>query len=65
MDREHISEEMERFISSVETEQKIHRSEIAKNGVYFSHETSTHSSPTSSCASNEVILEIYCELLGF
>ena len=34
--------------------QGIPREEIAKHGVYFSHETSTHASPTSSCASNEV-----------
>ena len=56
MDRVHIAEEMERFIHSVESEQGISREEIAKHGVYFSHETSTHASPTSSCASNEVII---------
>ena len=47
-------EEMERFISSIERERGISRREIAKYGVYFSHETSTHASPTASCASNEV-----------
>lgn len=54
LDRAHIAAEMERFISSVEKEQGITRKEIAAHGVYFSHETSTHASPTSSCASNEI-----------
>lgn len=30
------------------------RKDIAQNGVYFSHETSTHASPTASCAFNEL-----------
>lgn len=54
MDRTHIASEMERFISSVEKEQGISRAEIARHGVYFSHETATHASPSSSCAANEV-----------
>ncbi len=54
MDRNHISQEMERFISGVEAEHNITRQDIAKYGVYFSHETSTHASPTSSCAANEI-----------
>jgi 3-oxoacyl-(acyl-carrier-protein) synthase len=54
MDRVHIAAEMERFISSIENELNIPRQEIARNGVYFSHETSTHASPTSSCAANEL-----------
>ena len=54
LDRAHIAAEMERFIASVEKEQGITRKDIACNGVYFSHETSTHASPTSSCASNEL-----------
>ena len=54
MDRNHIAAEMERFISSIEKELGIRRSEIAQQGVYFSHETGTHSSPSSSCAANEV-----------
>jgi 3-oxoacyl-(acyl-carrier-protein) synthase len=54
MDKEHIAKEMERFISSVEQEQGITREMIALNGVYFSHETSTYASSTSSCASNEL-----------
>jgi 3-oxoacyl-(acyl-carrier-protein) synthase len=54
MDRMHIASEMERFIASVEKEQGISRADIAKHGVYFSHETATHASPSSSCAANEV-----------
>ncbi len=54
MDRNHIAEEMERFVASIEKELGITRQEIARNGVYFSHETSTHASPASSCAANEV-----------
>lgn len=54
MDREHIAAEMERFISSIEEQCHITRAEIATHGVYFSHETSTHASATSSCASNEI-----------
>jgi 3-oxoacyl-(acyl-carrier-protein) synthase len=54
MDKVHIAAEMERFISAVEKEQGISRKEIAQHGVYFSHETGTHASPSSSCAANEV-----------
>jgi 3-oxoacyl-(acyl-carrier-protein) synthase len=54
MDREHIAAEMERFVSSIEQQYHISRADIAKHGVYFSHETSTHASPSSSCAANEV-----------
>lgn len=76
MDREHIAEEMERFIQSVEREQGISREEIAKSGVYFSHETSTHASPSSSCSANEVnelrfktnhtnIIQLHLSLLSY
>lgn len=54
LDREHIAQEMERFIASAEKEHSISRKIIAQQGVYFSHETSTNASPTASCASNEV-----------
>jgi hydroxymethylglutaryl-CoA synthase len=54
LDRQHIAHEFERFIASVEKEQGISRVDIARHGVYFSHETSTHASDVSSCASNEV-----------
>lgn len=32
----------------------ITREQIAREGVYFSHETCTHATPTASCAFNEV-----------
>jgi hypothetical protein len=54
MDREHIAQEMERFIAGVEAEHGVTRGEIARHGVYFSHETGTHASPSSACAANEV-----------
>ena len=41
-------------MSSMEKEQGITRAEIARHGVYFSHETATHSSPSASCAANEI-----------
>ena len=50
----HIAAELERFVASLEKEQGITRSEIARHGVYFSHETATHSSPSASCAANEI-----------
>lgn len=59
MDKVHIAEEMERFITSIEKERGITRQQIAREGVYFSHETSTHASPTSSCAANEVCFYYY------
>jgi 3-oxoacyl-(acyl-carrier-protein) synthase len=65
MDRQHIAAEMERFVKSIEDDHGISREEIAQHGVYFSHETSTHASPTSSCASNEVygLREVFGEHL--
>ena len=59
MDKDHIASEMERFVSSIEKENFIPRKELALHGVYFSHETSTHASATSSCAYNEVFLYLY------
>lgn len=67
MDRNHIAEEMERFVSSIEKELGISRKDIATQGVYFSHETMTHASASQSCAANEVsfINEslVYCILM--
>ena len=57
LDRMHIAEELERFISSVESERGILRKEIAAHGVYFSHETSTNAEASKSCASNEVCMK--------
>lgn len=54
MDREHIAAELERFVSSMEAQCGVSRGELAQQGVYFSHETGTHASPSSSCAANEV-----------
>jgi 3-oxoacyl-(acyl-carrier-protein) synthase len=54
MDRKHIASEFERFVRQVETERGISREELCREGVYFSHETCTNASPTSSCASNEL-----------
>ena len=45
---------MERFVASLEKGQGIPRSDLARHGVYFSHETATHSSPSASCAANEI-----------
>jgi 3-oxoacyl-(acyl-carrier-protein) synthase len=54
LDRNHIAEEMERFLQCIERDHGITRVDIARQGVYFSHETSTHASPTQSCAYNEI-----------
>lgn len=66
LDKKHIAEEMERFIATIEHEHQITRQEIARHGVYFSHETSTNSSPTSSCASNELyaLRKVFGESFG-
>lgn len=56
MAKEHIASEMERFLSAIESEHGISRREIARHGVYFSHETCTHATDDSSCAANEVSL---------
>jgi 3-hydroxy-3-methylglutaryl-CoA-synthase len=54
MDREHIAVELERFLVTVEARHGVTRQDIATKGVYFSHETCTHATPTASCAYNEV-----------
>lgn len=54
MDRVHIAAEFEKFISRIEKEHGILREEIAKHGIYLSHETGTHATPSSSCAANEI-----------
>ena len=50
LDKEHIAQEMERFVSSVEKEQGIPRKDIALHGVYFSHRN-IHVCFSYSCAS--------------
>jgi hydroxymethylglutaryl-CoA synthase len=54
LDRKHIASELTRFLNEVEIVHGICKAEIATHGVYFSHETSTHASPASSCAGNEI-----------
>lgn len=55
LDPKHVSEELVLFLLQVEQEFGISRSEIARNGVYYSHETFTNASPTASCAYTEVV----------
>jgi len=54
LDRHHIALEFDRFLADVKESYNISRAEIARHGVYLSHETCTHASPEASCASNEV-----------
>jgi 3-oxoacyl-(acyl-carrier-protein) synthase len=54
LDRKHIGSELTRFLNDVELIHGISKAEIATHGVYFSHETSTHSSSASSCSGNEI-----------
>lgn len=51
---QHIASELEAFLQLVERKHGITRAQIATQGVYLSHETGTHATPASSCASNEV-----------
>ena len=44
----------QRFLGAVKRNWGITRQQIAKEGLYFSHETCTHATPTASCAFNEV-----------
>ncbi|KAE9353149.1 Hydroxymethylglutaryl-CoA synthase [Phytophthora fragariae] len=50
----HVGQELVRFLQRVETDFGITREEIARNGVYYSHETGTNASAKSSCAYTEV-----------
>ncbi|CAI5728603.1 unnamed protein product [Hyaloperonospora brassicae] len=50
----HVGQELMRFLQRVENDFGITREEIACNGVYYSHETCTNASATSSCAYTEV-----------
>ncbi|KAG7397428.1 hypothetical protein PHYBOEH_000782 [Phytophthora boehmeriae] len=54
LDPNHVGEELARFLSRVESDFGITREEIARHGVYYSHETGTNASATSSCAYTEV-----------
>lgn len=44
----------QRFLGAIQRNWGISREAIAEEGVYFSHETCTHATPTASCAFNEV-----------
>mmetsp|Transcript_5038 Transcript_5038/g.8414 ORF Transcript_5038/g.8414 Transcript_5038/m.8414 type:complete len:323 (+) Transcript_5038:135-1103(+) len=52
--QKHIASELRRFLATVEADHGISVEELAKSGIYFSHETCTHAAPKSSCAYNEV-----------
>ena len=54
LDRKHIAKELKRFLDDIELVHGICKAEVASHGVYLSHETGTHASPSSSCAGNEV-----------
>lgn len=54
LDSKHIAQEISKFLDHIEETHGISRSEFAKNGIYYSHETFTHASPTTSCAYVEV-----------
>ena len=54
LDRNHIGSELRRFLTDIEKSYGISKAELANHGVYFSHETSTHASDSSSCSGNEV-----------
>lgn len=54
LDKNNIAYEMERFIFGIEQKYNISRKDIANNGIYLSHETSTNATAVSSCAYNEI-----------
>ncbi len=54
LDRRHIASELKRFLAALKAEHGISPEQIARRGVYLSHETCTHASPSSSCAFNEI-----------
>lgn len=54
MDRVHIAQEMERFLAAMQAQHGVSKEDIARRGVYLSHETGTHATPESSCAASEV-----------
>ncbi|KAI9914635.1 hypothetical protein PsorP6_007294 [Peronosclerospora sorghi] len=51
---DHIGQELLRFLDRVEHDMGITRAAIARSGVYYSHETGTNASATTSCAYAEV-----------
>eukprot|EP00633_Aureoumbra_lagunensis_P005931 CAMPEP_0197310740 /NCGR_PEP_ID=MMETSP0891-20130614/9299_1 /TAXON_ID=44058 ORGANISM="Aureoumbra lagunensis, Strain CCMP1510" /NCGR_SAMPLE_ID=MMETSP0891 /ASSEMBLY_ACC=CAM_ASM_000534 /LENGTH=573 /DNA_ID=CAMNT_0042796525 /DNA_START=1296 /DNA_END=3017 /DNA_ORIENTATION=+ len=54
MDKNHIADELGQFLDYLFHRFGLTRSIIARRGLYFSHETGTHATPSSSCAANEM-----------
>jgi 3-oxoacyl-(acyl-carrier-protein) synthase len=54
LDPEHVGKELDLLLSRVEREFGVSRAQFAAHGVYYSHETGTNASPTTSCAFAEV-----------
>lgn len=54
LDPEHMAKELDLLLTRVEREFGISRAQFAAHGVYYSHETGTNASPTTSCAFAEV-----------
>nr|CCA25230.1 hydroxymethylglutarylCoA synthase putative [Albugo laibachii Nc14] len=54
LDTEHITQELKRFLVHIDREFGISREELARNGVYYSHETFTNATSTTSCAFIEI-----------
>jgi 3-oxoacyl-(acyl-carrier-protein) synthase len=50
----HVTQEFEKFFTSLYKEYGISKKEFVQNGVYYSHETFTNASATTSCAFVEV-----------
>ncbi|RHY88780.1 hypothetical protein DYB35_008372 [Aphanomyces astaci] len=56
LDKEHMAQELNRFLQAVESEHGIPRAALAAEGVYYSHETCTQASPTTSCSFTELYM---------
>lgn len=54
LDPTHIAKELSALFTRVEREFGVSRADFAAHGVYYSHETGTNASPTTSCAFAEV-----------
>ena len=66
LDVKHITSELERFMGEIMLLHGVSKEEVAEHGVYLSHETSTHSSPTSACSFAEItaLRAVFGESLG-
>ncbi|OQR91993.1 hydroxymethylglutaryl-CoA synthase, partial [Thraustotheca clavata] len=54
IDKEHLAQELNRFLQTIEAQHGVTRAMIAAQGVYYSHETGTHATPSKSCAFSEI-----------